>query len=123
MFTEHLDRVLNETPGALMVTLMGYDGIAIETRESDDAQAGVVDPHSAIIELSAIAKELKKVSEGLGAGLLAEVAVQTGGMTTVLRPLTDEFFLALSMEPSGLSGKGRYLMRVVSPHLIAALAA
>jgi predicted regulator of Ras-like GTPase activity (Roadblock/LC7/MglB family) len=122
VFTEHLDRVLNETPGALTVTLMGYDGIAIETREKDAAQASDVNPHSAIIELSAIAKELKRVSEGLGAGDLAEVAVQTGGITTVLRPINHEFFLALALAPGAMTGKGRYLMRIVAPKLIAALA-
>lgn len=121
MFTEHLDRVLNETPGALSVTLMGYDGIAIETREKDDAASFAVHPHTATIEMSAVAKEVKRVAEGLGAGAVQEVSVQTGTITTVLRPITDEFFLALALAPGALTGKGRYLMRVVAPKLVAAL--
>ena len=121
MFTEHLDRVLNETPGALSVTLMGYDGIAIESREKDEAAAHAVTPSTALIEMSAVAKELKRVADGLGAGGVHEVSVQTGSITTVLRPLTDEYFLALALAPGALTGKGRYLMRVVGPKLVAAL--
>lgn len=121
MFTEHLDRVLNETPGALSVTLMGYDGIAIETREKDEAAAHAVSPTNAAIEMSAVAKELKRVADGLGAGGVDEVTVQTGAITTVLRPVTDEYFLALSMAPGALAGKGRWLMRVVAPKLKANL--
>jgi predicted regulator of Ras-like GTPase activity (Roadblock/LC7/MglB family) len=121
VFAEHLDRVLNETPGALSITLMGYDGIAIETREKDEAASFSVHPHTATIEMSAVAKELKRVAAGLGAGDVQEVSVQTGAITTVLRPINDEFFLALSLTPGALAGKGRYLMRIVAPKLVAAL--
>ena len=122
MFTEPLDRVLVETPGAVMVTLMGFDGIAIETRERGDDAEKSTQAQTAVIELGAVAIQLKRVVEGLGAGDVQEFTVQTGDLTTVLRPLTPEYFLALALEPAGLVGKGRYLMRVVSPALLAALA-
>jgi predicted regulator of Ras-like GTPase activity (Roadblock/LC7/MglB family) len=75
-----------------------------------------------VIELGAVAIQLKRVVEGLGSGDVQEFTVHTGGLTTVLRPLTPEYFLALAMEPTGLLGKGRYLMRIVAPALLTALA-
>lgn len=113
MFTEMLDRVLNETPGAVAVTLMGFDGIAIESRTAGDASQHQV----AIIELGNIASQLRRISETMGTGEMNEVMVQTGALTTLLRPLTEDYFLALSLSPGGSSGKGRYLMRVVGPRL------
>lgn len=119
MFTALLDRVLTETPGAVSVTLMGFDGIAIETRDApgSDRQG----TQAAAVELGNIASQLRRVSEGLGTGDVSELTVQTAGLTTVLRPVTDEYFVALSMRPSGNSGKGRYLLRVVGPRLKAEL--
>jgi predicted regulator of Ras-like GTPase activity (Roadblock/LC7/MglB family) len=119
MFREILDRVLNETPGAVGVTLMGFDGIAIDSCEAESP--GDVSPQSAAIELGAIASQLKGVAESLGAGDVREVTVHTGGLITVLRPVTPEYFLALSLRPDGNTGKGRYLMRVLAPRLAAEL--
>lgn len=118
-FSELLDRVLTETPGAVSVTLMGFDGIAIETRDAADQPA--VSAQNTAIELGAVASQLKTVAEGLGAGEVRELTLQTGELTTVLRPVTSEYFLALSLRPSGNTGKGRYLMRVVAPKLVAEL--
>ncbi len=119
MFTDVLDRVLKETPGAVGVTLMGFDGIAIDSREADDP--GVVAPQTAAVELGAIAQQLRGIADGLGAGDIREVTVHTSGLITVLRPLTPDYFLALSLRPDGNTGKGRYLMRVVAPQLTAEL--
>jgi len=115
MFTEMLDRVLNGTPGAVSVTLMGFDGIAIETRAN--ASADGVNHQTAAVELGNIASQLRRISESMGTGEMEEMTVQTGALTTVLRLLTDEYFVALSLLPGANSGKGRYLLRVVGPAL------
>lgn len=122
MFSEVLDRVLNETPGAVSVTLMGFDGIAIETKDADPvADQDASTWQQAAIELSHIAGQLRTISAGMGTGDVREVTVQTGALTTVLRPLTDEYFLALSMLPHANFGKGRYLIRVSAPKLVSEL--
>jgi predicted regulator of Ras-like GTPase activity (Roadblock/LC7/MglB family) len=115
MFDQLLTRVLNETPGAVSVTLMGFDGIAIDTQESG---AMATEAQASQIELANIAKQLRGISEGMGTGDVHEVALRTGGLTTVLRPLTEEYFVAVSMKPDGLVGKGRYLLRVIGPKLL-----
>jgi predicted regulator of Ras-like GTPase activity (Roadblock/LC7/MglB family) len=115
MFDELLNRVLTNTPGAVSVTLMGFDGIAIDTQESGTMST---EAQASQIELANIAKQLRSISEGMGTGDVHEVALQTGGLTTVLRPLTEEYFVAVSMTPGGLLGKGRYLLRVIAPKLV-----
>jgi len=122
MFQELLGRVLNETPGAVSVTLMGFDGIAIDTQEDAEAVFSMsTDVSAAAIELGNIASQLKRVTEGMGAGAVEELTVKTGALTTVLRPLTEEYFVAVSLAPDGNTGKGRYLLRVVGPKLVAEL--
>ncbi len=118
-FSELLDRILTETPGAVSVTLMGFDGIAIETR--DAAEQPEVSPQTTAIELGAVASQLKGVAEGLGAGEVQELTLQTGALTTLLRPVSSEYFLALALRPGGNTGKGRYLLRVVAPKVVAEL--
>lgn len=115
VFAELLDDVMARMPGALAVTLMGFDGIAIESRQApgsgDDWQA-------ATVEIANIAAQLRRMSEGLGTGDVEDLVVQTGGLTTVLRPLTSEYFVALALSPGAFTGKGRYLLRVVGPKLM-----
>ena len=118
MFAELLDHVLNETPGALCVTLMGFDGIAIETRECASPAAGDSETwQAAAVEISHITTQLKSISDGMGTGGVDEVTVTTDALVTVVRPLSSEYLIALSMTPSAHHGKGRYLMRVAAPKL------
>jgi hypothetical protein len=126
MFQALLDRVLFETPGAVGVTLMGFDGIAIDTRSVADPvfpDRGDVSLQATAIELGHVASQLTGVAASLKAGDVAELSVHTGAWVTVLRPLTPEYFVALSLKPGGNLGKGRYLMRVIGPKLIAELCA
>ena len=43
-------------------------------------------------------------------------------MITLIRMLSDTYFLALALAPDGNFGKGRYLMRTAAPKLLAELA-
>lgn len=118
MFTEILDRLLRETPGARSATVMGFDGIAIESKDAPDANGS---EQSAAVEVAAVASQLKRAAEGLGAGEVREVALELDGQITLLRPLTSEYLLALTLGPGGYAGKGRYLMRLLAPQITAEL--
>jgi len=117
MFSELLDRLLREVPGARVVTVMGFDGIAIETRDKD----GSVSETPAAVELAAVTSQLRRAAEGLNEGDVHEVSLETGGSVTLLRPLTSEYCLAMTLGADGLVGKGRYLMRVLAPTIAAEL--
>ncbi|MFZ9889350.1 MAG: roadblock/LC7 domain-containing protein [Myxococcota bacterium] len=115
MFTAHLQGLLDRAPDAVSVTLMGFDGIAIET--CDAAHSASFDPQAAAIELGSVVTQLRRVSADLGTGDVAELSLETQGMTTVLRPITDEYFLAVALRPGANIGKARYLLRVIAPKL------
>ena len=57
------------------------------------------------------------LSAGLGG--TQEIAINTDKLVTIIRLLGDVYFLALTLEPGGNFGKGRYLMRTAAPKLMA----
>jgi predicted regulator of Ras-like GTPase activity (Roadblock/LC7/MglB family) len=118
MFSEILQRLLTEVPGARSATVMGFDGIAITTRDAPTSEGT---EQAAAVEVAAITSQLKRAAESLGAGDVKEVTLETDGLTTLLRPLTSEYLLALTLGPDGFTGKARYLMRIVAPSITAEL--
>lgn len=119
MFTEILDRFFREVPGVRSATVMGFDGIAIESRDADGADGNEA---AAAVEVAAVTSQLRRAAEGLGSGDVREVTLETDGMTTLLRPLTAEYCLAITLGAGGLTGKARYLMRIAAPKIAAELA-
>ena len=115
MFNEILQGVLDKTPGAVAVSLMGLDGIPIDTQERAGDEA--LQHQTAIVEYGPLTSQLKRISDSIGTGDVEELSVQTGGLTTVVRMVTEEYFIALSVAPGGNVGKGRYLLRVAQPRL------
>jgi len=118
MFSEILERLLAEIPGARSATVMGFDGIAIDTRDATTSEGT---EQAAAVELAAVTSQLRRAAESLGAGDVKEVTLETDGLTTVLRPLTGEYLLALTLGPDGFIGKARYLMRLAAPGITAEL--
>jgi hypothetical protein len=114
-FGEHLQRVVQQTPGCVNCTLMGFDGIGVETAEGEGGSARVADAH---VEYALLATQMRTASAGLDTGELQEVCIRSDGLVTVLRPLTQEYLVAASFRSDGLIGKGRYLLRVIAPRLL-----
>lgn len=114
-FGEHLQRVVQQVPGCLNCTLMGFDGIGVETAEGEGASPRVGDAH---VEYALLANQMRTAAAGLEAGDLHEVCIRSDELVTVLRPLTQEYLVAASFRSSGLVGKGRYLLRVIAPRLL-----
>lgn len=119
-FKEHLKRALDEVPGAMLCTLMGNDGIAIDTVETDGAAEQ--DLVTATIELTGLLAQVRQSVAGLKTGELRELTVTGHDLTAVVRPVTDEYFLAVVLADSGWAGKARYLLRVLTPHMVTELA-
>jgi predicted regulator of Ras-like GTPase activity (Roadblock/LC7/MglB family) len=118
MFKEALQDLLRGLPGARSATVMGFDGIAIDSVDVDGATG---QEQSAAIEVAAVASQLRRAAEGLGAGDVQEVALETDQQVTLLRPLTTEYLLAVTVGKDGYVGQARYRMRVAAPKLAAEL--
>ena len=73
------------------------------------------------MEYSVILGSIKRAAEALEAGGAREVAIQAEHLTTIIRVLNDEYFLALTMRPDGNPGKGRFVLRTAAPRLLSEL--
>lgn len=118
-FRDQIQKIVEAVPGATACTLMGYDGIPIDTYT---VGGGELDIAALLTEYSAATSSLRHVGEEQPlAGSIQEVIIATSEITAVLRPLNDDYFLAVVLGPHGLSGKARYMMRLAAPALLQAL--
>ena len=115
MFKEILQDLVNRTDGGVAGLLMASDGIAIDQYSRGD---GPFDIESVGMEYSVVLKGVQRATEMLDTGATQEVSVKTERLTTVVRMLSDEYFVALAVEPGGNVGKARYLLRISAPKLI-----
>ena len=117
MFKDALRSIVDQTDGGLAGLLMDSSGIALETYAKDEA----FDINTIGIEFTVVINQVKRAAEMLEAGAAHEMSVGTDKMITIIRMLNDTYFLALAIKPDGNLGKGRYLMRVSAPKVLAEL--
>jgi len=115
MFKNVLQEVVDGTEGGVAALLMGFDGIPVEHYVRDGASLNV---ESVGMEYSVILKNIRKAAEMLDAGTAREVSVRAEKMTTVIRLLNDEYFVAVALAPDGNQGKARFLLRTSASRLL-----
>ena len=118
MFKEALRDIVDRTDGGIAGLLMDSSGIAIESYARENAPFDIT---VIGVEYGVLLGSIRKASEMLEAGTANEVAISTDKMITIIRTLGAEYFLALALTPEGNFGKGRYLMRVATPKILAEL--
>ena len=118
MFNEILQDIVKQSGGGIGAVLMGYDGIPIE--QYLEPVEGL-DFQMLSVEYANVIREIKKTVELLDTGLMEEVSIKTERFFVIIRALTDDYFLALTMDKRGNFGKGRYLMMRETPKLLEAL--
>jgi predicted regulator of Ras-like GTPase activity (Roadblock/LC7/MglB family) len=114
MFKEAIRDVVEGTDGGIAGILMDFEGIAVDSYVKGDS----LDINAVGAEFSVILKSIQRATESLEAGGAREIAIQSDKVTTLIRILNDEYFLALTLSPDGNFGKGRYLMRTAAPKLL-----
>lgn len=119
MFKDILQNVVEQTPGAKSIILMGCDGIAVD--QVNCAGSIVEDVQNIVVEFAAVVKELLHTTTLLAVGDLDEVTVKCEKLTIVLTMLNSEYFVALLLDDDGHLGKGRYLLKRDAYKLKAAL--
>jgi predicted regulator of Ras-like GTPase activity (Roadblock/LC7/MglB family) len=118
-FRAHLEQLLSQVDGAVACSVMGFDGIAIDTQT---AQEPGLDFSAMLVEYGNILSKLKEAATALEAGTVSEVVINTEKLSTIARLLTPEYFLVLALRPEGNFGKGRYALRIAAPRVTAELA-
>jgi predicted regulator of Ras-like GTPase activity (Roadblock/LC7/MglB family) len=113
MFGNKLKNAVQKTPGCHSAVLMGLDGIPVDFFSSDEK----IDIETVGMEFSVILKEVCKTIEILESGAAEELTVRTDRMTTLVRLISDEYFIALLLSPDGNLGKARYVLRILAPEI------
>lgn len=113
-FREHIETVCNNLEGAVACSVMGVDGIEIDTFITS-APDNEMDLKSLLIEYSTLLKSVRDAAEVHKAGGVTEFSVNTEKLLTVARLISPEYFMVVAMKPEANYGKARYLLRVTAP--------
>lgn len=113
-FREHLEQICRDVDGAVACSLMGVDGIEVDTHVAD---GGDLDLKSLLVEYSGVLRSAKDAAEAHAAGGVAEIAIATDKLLAVVRTVSPEYFMVVALTPDGNLGKARYLLRVTAPKL------
>jgi predicted regulator of Ras-like GTPase activity (Roadblock/LC7/MglB family) len=116
-FREHLEQVCRDVDGAIACSLMGVDGIEVDTHLAGAGQDEVVDLKSLLVEYSAVFRSAREAAAAHEAGGVAEVAISTDKVTAVARQVSPEYFMVVALRPEGNLGKARFLLRITAPRL------
>ncbi len=113
-FREHLQSICKSCEGALACSLMGIDGIEVDTHVEG---GGDLDVKSLLVEYSGLFRSAREAAEAHEAGEIAELFVETERVLTVARLVSPEYYMVVALSPGGNLGKARYLLRVTAPRL------
>ena len=118
MFAETLRKVVDNVDGGIAAVIMGLDGIPVDTyvRVNDK-----VDVNTVAMEFSFILTQVRKAGDSLQVGGLEELTVKAQRLILVCRMISPQYFVAVAIAPEGNFGKARYLARLATPALNAAL--
>lgn len=118
MFAETLRKVVDNVDGGIAAVIMGLDGIPVDSyvRQNDKLDVNTVG-----MEFSFILTQVRKAGDSLQVGGLEELTVKAQRLMLVCRMVSPQYFVAVVMAPEGNFGKARYLARLASPALNAAL--
>jgi predicted regulator of Ras-like GTPase activity (Roadblock/LC7/MglB family) len=120
-FREHLEQVCRDVDGAIACSLMGVDGIEVDTHLAARDDSGVPDLKSLLVEYSAVFRGAREAADAHEAGGVAEVAISTDKVTAVARQVSPDYFMVVALRPEGNLGKARFLLRITAPKLGAEL--
>ncbi len=118
MFREALQEAVESTQSYAGL-LMDFEGIPVDSFVGSDSP---FDIEVVGAEVSVLVKQILRAAEMLEAGSTEEVSFKSEKMTTIVRIIDSNYFIALTMSPESNVGKGRYALRILAPRLMSELA-
>jgi predicted regulator of Ras-like GTPase activity (Roadblock/LC7/MglB family) len=111
-FREHLQDVCAGVEGAVACSLMGVDGIEVDSHVSSEEE---LDLKSLLVEYSGVFRSARDAADVHQAGGISEVSINTDKLVTVARLVSPDYFMVVALKPDGNYGKARYLLRITAP--------
>jgi predicted regulator of Ras-like GTPase activity (Roadblock/LC7/MglB family) len=118
-FLPVLQDVVRSVDGAMACSVMGFDGIAVESHQVEGAPD--LDLQSTLVEYAAVLAQARNAAQLLKTGAVSEVSINSDHVLTIMRLVTQEYFLVLALSSGGNYGKGRYALRIAAPRIRAEL--
>jgi predicted regulator of Ras-like GTPase activity (Roadblock/LC7/MglB family) len=109
MFKELLETMIERTEGSLGVLIMGTDGIAVEKVLAESGKDANLDIAAA--EFTSLVRGAQRTGTDLGLGNLRELVVSLEGSIVLMRLLSRDYFIVLSLAPEGNLGRARFELR------------
>ena len=109
MFADRLKRIHERLGDALAVSLVGNDGIPVESYSETDLDIEVV-----AAELLTQVRNIANDQREMAVGPVRQFAVTTDKYALMLGSLTDEYYLLLILGDGGSIGRARYELRRAS---------
>jgi predicted regulator of Ras-like GTPase activity (Roadblock/LC7/MglB family) len=103
VFKQILNAVLDRVEGAVAISLIGLDGIAVE---SVNPRAVALDSMGA--ELGGFVKSIRTSSSDLDSGDVQQLTVVTDRYAMFLSAVTHEYFVLLVLDATGNYGRARF---------------
>ena len=120
-FRENIKKLVERLDGGVAAVLMGFDGISVDSFAKSGYDGALPDIQTLAMEFAHLIAQARRTLQSLDAGPLEEFTLRAESLTLVVRVLTQEYFLACAVLPTGSVGKARYLMRMTAPALRADL--
>ncbi|MFZ3072143.1 MAG: roadblock/LC7 domain-containing protein [Thermodesulfobacteriota bacterium] len=107
-FLKIIKDMVHGVEGGLAGTIMGMDGIPIQSYAKEGAG---IDTETLLVEYIGVLSEIKKASEVLKLGETEEIIITLGRVRIVLRIISKEYFAAFILSHDGNLGKARYYLK------------
>jgi predicted regulator of Ras-like GTPase activity (Roadblock/LC7/MglB family) len=120
-FRENIKQLVEKLDGGVAAVLMGFDGITVDSFAKPGHDDALPDIQTLSMEFAHLIAQARRTLMSLDAGALEEFSLRAEALTLVVRVLTQEYFLACAVLPTGNVGKARFLMRMTAPALRADL--
>ncbi len=106
-FKRFLNRLLEDIPGALGAIITDWEGEAVDqVARISEYDIKVLGAHKGII-----LNLLRSALERIECGALEEVVIRTGERKTLIAPVTEDYFLVLSLGPEAIAARAAFKMR------------
>jgi predicted regulator of Ras-like GTPase activity (Roadblock/LC7/MglB family) len=103
VFRNVLENLRDHVDGALAASLIGLDGIPIESIKSDSVPLDVIGA-----EFGGFIKSIRVTNTELNTGDVLQFSLVTEKYITFLSAVTPEYYVLLVMRPDGNYGRARF---------------
>ena len=103
MFKDVLAGIRDRVEGAMAVSLIGLDGIAVETINEQRVPLEVLGA-----EFGGFVKSIRSSNTELGTGDVLQFSLVTEKYITFLSEVTPEYYILLVLTPAGNYGRARF---------------